>query len=786
MKKLYFILLLLTAFANAQIVNIPDANFKARLIAGYDGNQDGEIQESEALMVNTLDVRDSNISDLTGIRSCSNLVNLNCSGNNLTSLDVSGLSLMYDLYCGNNQLTSLNLTGANSIITLSCSFNNLTSLSINDLPGLGFLDCTNNMFTTLNLTNPQVRNISCGNNSDLTSLSVSGSPTLTELDCRNNPVMTDLNFTNCPRMFNLYCSNTLISSLDFTGTGTFMPGSLHAWCDNNRITDIFIPDNVVISDLEAANNLIVDFDISHGGKILSNCHLQGNPLQTVNFKNGYLNSPSNIVLASQGNTLLRYLCVDDNELAGWQAAAQQQNFSNLVINSYCSYTPGGGYNTITGTVAFDANGNGCDASDFTRPNIRVNINNGASTGATFTNTNGNYTYYTPTGNFTVTPDNQNISWFNFSPATAVIPFANSNNNTVTQNFCLTANGIHPDLEVTIVPMSGARPGFDSDYKIIYNNKGNQTLTGTVAFAYEDAVSDFVSSSVVPNLQSTGLLTYNFTDLQPFESRSFTIKLNLNTPMETPALNDGDVVHFTATVSPVANDEMPSDNTFQFNQVLINSFDPNDIVCVEGNRVSPSQIGNYLHYIINFENVGSAAAINIVVKDIINTAQFDVSTLQVLNSSANVSTRMTGNVAEFIFEDINLQPQAHGNVSFKIKSKNTLVEGSTVTQSAGIYFDYNFPVITDPANTIFQTLSNPDVAVDASIAIYPNPTKGLITIECNNTIKSVQLYDVQGRILQTNVVNETQASIDISTHSNGIYFIKIISDNGMKVQKIVKE
>ncbi|UPT71356.1 MAG: T9SS type A sorting domain-containing protein [Flavobacterium sp. JAD_PAG50586_2] len=92
---------------------------------------------------------------------------------------------------------------------------------------------------------------------------------------------------------------------------------------------------------------------------------------------------------------------------------------------------------------------------------------------------------------------------------------------------------------------------------------------------------------------------------------------------------------------------------------------------------------------------------------------------------------------------------------------------------------------NPEDTVLQSLSNPDVAVDASIAIYPSPTKGLINIECNNIIKSVQLYDVQGRILQTDL-NDTQTSLDLTIQSNGIYFIKIISDNGMKSQKIVKD
>lgn len=59
-KKIYFLLLfLLTCLAqlNAQNVNIPDVNFKNKLIQiGVDTNADGQIQVSEALVVTKLEV----------------------------------------------------------------------------------------------------------------------------------------------------------------------------------------------------------------------------------------------------------------------------------------------------------------------------------------------------------------------------------------------------------------------------------------------------------------------------------------------------------------------------------------------------------------------------------------------------------------------------------------------------------------------------------------------------------------------------------------------------------
>ena len=158
----------------------------------------------------------------------------------------------------------------------------------------------------------------------------------------------------------------------------------------------------------------------------------------------------------------------------------------------------------------------------------------------------------------------------------------------------------------------------------------------------------------------------------------------------------------------------------------------------------------------------------------------------MNTSDNAYIKQTGNVVEFIFQNINLTSGGHGNVLLKVKTMNTLIQGDMVSKRADIFFDYNAPIDTGIANTVFQALNNPSFETDNSISVSPNPSKSIVNINGNFNIKSVQLYDVQGRLLQTNLVNENQTSIDISEKSKGIYFLKITSDKGIKVEKIVKE
>ena len=64
MRKFYFLLLGLLIFSGvqAQIVNIPDANFKVKLISlGIDKNNNGEIEVDEAKNVKQLVINNSNI-----------------------------------------------------------------------------------------------------------------------------------------------------------------------------------------------------------------------------------------------------------------------------------------------------------------------------------------------------------------------------------------------------------------------------------------------------------------------------------------------------------------------------------------------------------------------------------------------------------------------------------------------------------------------------------------------------------------------------------------------------
>ena len=80
------------------------------------------------------------------------------------------------------------------------------------------------------------------------------------------------------------------------------------------------------------------------------------------------------------------------------------------------------------------------------------------------------------------------------------------------------------MEVVLIPIIQARPGFDAFYKLILKNKGTSTQSGAINFSFDDTILDFVSSN--PNVlsQSIGSLIWNFANLLPFESSEINIIL----------------------------------------------------------------------------------------------------------------------------------------------------------------------------------------------------------------------------------------------------------------------
>ena len=81
---------------------------------------------------------------------------------------------------------------------------------------------------------------------------------------------------------------------------------------------------------------------------------------------------------------------------------------------------------------------------------------------------------------------------------------------------------------------------------------------------------------------------------------------------------------------------------------------------------------------------------------------------------------------------------------------------------------------------------PISSTEQNISAFPNPTDGLITLSFENyplINTTYQIYDENGRLLQSNKINLEQTTIDLTEFATAIYFLKI--QDGAKELKVFK-
>lgn len=177
---------------------------------------------------------------------------------------------------------------------------------------------------------------------------------------------------------------------------------------------------------------------------------------------------------------------------------------------------------------------------------------------------------------------------------------------------------------------------------------------------------------------------------------------------------------------------------------------------------------------------------------IDLSQFDIITLIPLGGSHDYYTRIReGNEVEFIHEDINLDfndATNDGYVLFKIKTLPTLVVGDTFVNTAEIFFDFNFPIVTNTETVTVMSIASIGESTDSSIKLYPNPASSFINLSAANRLESATIIDINGRMLsQTNFTgNATEQRISLENLNSGIYFLIIKSEVGQKVEKLIME
>ncbi|MCH8317656.1 MAG: T9SS type A sorting domain-containing protein [Bacteroidetes bacterium] len=226
-------------------VYIPDVIFKAQLVgdSSINTNSDCEIQLTEATAyTGAINVAGLGIADLTGIEAFTGIVNLDCSANSLTTLDVTQNTALEVLSCGNNQMDTLVVSNNTALTHLTCDSNQITILDVSSNPALLELVCENNLLTVLDISNnTALTHLHCDDN-QLSNIDVSNNTALVMLSCRNNEIATlDVSMNNA--MVMLECGSNQLTSLNVQN-GNNVNFVLFSALNNPGLTCIEVDDDV--------------------------------------------------------------------------------------------------------------------------------------------------------------------------------------------------------------------------------------------------------------------------------------------------------------------------------------------------------------------------------------------------------------------------------------------------------------------------------------------------------------------------------------------------------------
>jgi uncharacterized repeat protein (TIGR01451 family) len=677
-----------------------------------------------------------------------NLFQLVCNNNSITSFPSLPNNLSY-LYCQHNQLSSLPALPMN-LILLSLSYNTVSVIPA--LPnGLVYLDCTHNQISTLPVLPNSLLNLACSDNqiSSIQTLPTS----LQSLICVNNLLIVLPSLPST--LISLRCGSNQITYLPQ------LPNTL-SYLDCQ---------NTLVSSIPEVPNLMEEFRIQYNPN-LSCVH----NLPVVNFTayGEIFGNPLLTCVPNQTNYSLGLpMCVDNDS----------------VYNPYnCQ-----GVN-IVGNVYTNLDTN-CtfDASDLRIENIPVKLYDAQNNLVALSYTSNGVFSFTALqpDSFHVVIDEVNLPIaMDCNQSSQLNLQLDSVNQTIYHaDFPVVCESAY-DIKVQNIHHNGyVFPGQVHQLYTDLNSNQNLYNLSCDSSIYFGEVSIKVTGPVTFLAPAAGALTpsisgntfsYNINDFTTIHPTSFGLQFITDTTAQS-----GQTVCVFVEINPNPTDADTLNNTYNYCYQVINSLDPNMKEVYPTNVLPGYQ--DWFTYTIHFQNTGTAPAFNIRLRDTLDT-ELDINTFEFMNASHASTTQLNGHVLTIRFNNIMLPDSTSnhdasmGYYQYRIKPFPNQLDGTQITNTAYIYFDYNAAVVTNTTENHFDIttdISNIQ-SQHTSWMMYPNPSKGIFNVSNGAAAKQVDVYNLMGeRILS----QRNCKSIDLTEYPKGIYIAKI---NGETMCKLMKE
>lgn len=315
----------------------------------------------------------------------------------------------------------------------------------------------------------------------------------------------------------------------------------------------------------------------------------------------------------------------------------------------------------------------------------------------------------------------------------------------------------------------ARRGRELRISYLLENMGSEDGYTQTTLTYDNRLT-FNRCNVKVDASKDGILNFGADSLSFFGPRRIVAFFSVH----QDSVKVGDDLYFSGNSSVVAGELDSSNNEHKLKVEVIGPLDPNNIISNPSDTIGYSP--EFITYTVNFQNFGTDTAFNVRITDLLPSG-LNTETLKVLDHSGpNLKSSLMDGEATFYLEEIQLPPKSvdepgsQGYITFQIALAPQMEIGTSITNYADIYFDFEAPVRTNDAllhRSVTQSLNERVVTLGA----YPSPATDLVTITGLPAHTYFgQLTDVSGR--EITVALRGGNTLDVSDFESGIYTFQV--------------
>ena len=263
--------------ASNKRIEFPDMNLRKYLLNNYDLDDDGGINEEEAANITMVSCPNKQIADLTGLEKCKNITTINCSGNYISEIRLSGLTKLSSLICYDNPIEVLDLSNCSALRVLNMQ-NSADNAIVNNELKLTYYDQAESL--TIDVTNTIMDRIYICRSNKLSYLDVSKNTHLTQLSAYVNPKLQSIDVSTLVNLEILDLGDCAFTDLDVSQNVLLTK----LFVTNNKLSTLNVSQNKQLKQLKCNGNQLSSL------KILNNDQLEildasDNQLSAINVRN---------------------------------------------------------------------------------------------------------------------------------------------------------------------------------------------------------------------------------------------------------------------------------------------------------------------------------------------------------------------------------------------------------------------------------------------------------------------------------------------------------------------